>query len=40
MNLDGKKFKDFKIGERLGQDSCNSAVYEAKIANHEVVDEI
>ena len=35
-NLDGKKLKDFKIGKRLGQNSCNSAVYEVTIDKRQV----
>lgn len=30
------KLKDFKVGERLGQSSSNSAVYSAEYMGHEV----
>jgi hypothetical protein len=36
VNHTGKKLMDYKIMERLGKASCNSAVYAAKIPDNMV----
>jgi hypothetical protein len=36
VNHTGKKLKDYKIMERLGKASCNSAVYAAEIHDNTV----
>ena len=36
VNHTGKKLKDYKIMERLGKASCNSAVYAAEIHDNMV----